>query len=306
LCARRASWTATGSPTRLGDRPDIAILVEEVSDDLGEPVFPADVRLLVGEELEVYAAAVASAAFRPSRAPAVSCLMPTYNRRRFAERAIGFFLEQDYANRELVIVDDGQDAVDDLVPDGAPIRYHRLDARATIGRKRELACQLAEGELLVQWDDDDWYGPARLRRQVAPLVAGTAEIAGILRGYLLDLKTFRFWRGQPPLHEGDVHALIVAGTLAYTRDAWGETGGYPDRSIGEEVALLQAVLDAGGRVAPIVSDGIYICVRHGANSWRLRFNADQGPPGWAAVPPPEFLTAADLGFYRSLSQAAAA
>ncbi len=158
--------------------------------------------------------------------------------------------------------------------------------------------------MLVQWDDDDWYGPARLRRQVAPLVAGNADIAGILRGYLLDLGTLRFWRGELPLHEGHVHARIVAGTLAYGRAAWEESGGYPDRSIGEEVALLQAVIGGGGRVAPILSDGIYVCIRHAANSWRLWFDGEQGPPGWEAVAQPGFLGPRDMTFYRALAEAA--
>ena len=78
----------------------------------------------------------------------------------------------------------------------------------------------------------------------------------------------------------------MPGTLAFTRAAWKGAGGYPDRSIGEEVALLEAVLANDGRVAPIVNDGIYICVRHGANSWRLRFDAIQGPPGWTEVANP--------------------
>jgi hypothetical protein len=305
LCARRPAWNATGAPARLGERPGIAVLVEPGIADRGELASIADVRLLVGEELDVYAFAAPTPP-APVREPAVSCLMPTYNRRRFAERAIGFFLEQDYPNRELVIVDDGEDPIADLVPAGAPIRYQRLETRATIGSKRELACELADGELLVQWDDDDWYGPRRLSRQVAPLIAGSADIAGILRGYLLDLKTFRFWRGDPPLHEGQLHALIVAGTLAYTQPAWRDAGGYPDRSIGEEVALLQAVINGGGRVAPILGDGIYICVRHAANSWRLRYERDDGPPGWASVPPPDFLTETDMDFYRSLCEGATA
>jgi hypothetical protein len=133
------------------------------------------------------------------------------------------------------------------------------------------------------------------------LNAGAADISGILHGYLVDTQTLRFWRGEIPLHEGRLHAVIVAGTLAYTRDAWQAAGGYPDRSIGEEVALLEAVLDGDGRVAPIVNDGIYICVRHGANSWRLRFDAIEGPPGWTEVPTPDFLPPEDLDFYRSLS-----
>jgi len=39
--------------------------------------------------------------------PLVSCVMPTSYHRRFAQEAIRLFLEQDYANKELVILDNG-------------------------------------------------------------------------------------------------------------------------------------------------------------------------------------------------------
>ena len=48
--------------------------------------------------------------------PLVSCIMPTADRRRFVPLAIQNFLQQDYPNRELVILDDGQDSVADLAP----------------------------------------------------------------------------------------------------------------------------------------------------------------------------------------------
>lgn len=305
LCAHRHAWGQTGGPARLGERADIAVLLEpSVVDTRGEPAPAADAQRLLGEQLGRYAVAVAGGGTgNGARRPAVSCLMPTYNRRRFAEQAIRLFLAQDYANRELVILDDGEDPIGDLVPAGQPIRYHRLPERATIGRKRELACELADGDLYVQWDDDDWYGTARLRRQIAPLAAGSADIAGILQGYLLDLGTLRFWRGEPPLHEGELHGSIVAGTLAFTEPAWRSVGGYPDRSIGEEVAVLRAVIDQGGRVAPLVNDGIYVCVRHATNSWRLRFDPVHGPPGWNAVGPPDFLPPEDMAFYEGLEAA---
>ena len=82
--------------------------------------------------------------------------MPTCDRRRFVGRAIRYFLEQDYPNRELVVVDDGADSVADLIPaDDARIRYVRLSEHHTIGAKRNLGCGQARGELIVHWDDDD-------------------------------------------------------------------------------------------------------------------------------------------------------
>jgi len=302
LLARRHAWEQFGTSMRRGKRGDVAVTFGplEGREDYESGSF-GDVAALVGSELDGYVVAVVTATAAAQWQPAVSCLMPTYNRRAFAGRAIRDFLAQDYPNLELVIIDDGEDRIEDLVPAEAPsVRYVRVAERATIGRKRQLACEAADGDVMVQWDDDDWYGPTRVSRQIAPLAAGTADISGIVKGYMLDLPTFRFYKGGPPLHEGNLHASIIAGTLAFTRSAWRSTGGYLDSSMGEDVAMLRAVTERGGRLAPIVNDGMYITVRHGGNSWRLVYDAERGPAGWNAVAPPEFLSADDLAFYRGL------
>ena len=59
--------------------------------------------------------------------------MPTRDRSIFAAQAIEYFLRQDYAERELVIVDDGKDSIADLVPrDDRRIRYFRQDKQVTL------------------------------------------------------------------------------------------------------------------------------------------------------------------------------
>ena len=185
LCALRHAWTVGGAPARSAGRADIAVLLDpDVARSRGDPALATEATRLLGDHLDVYTVAVATIVAGGGRGRPVSCLMPTYNRRRFAARAIDAFLAQDYPERELVILDDGEDAIGDLVRRGTPVRYHRLPQRATIGRKRQMLCDLADGELLVQWDDDDWYSPLRLRRQVAPLNAGAADIAGILHGFI--------------------------------------------------------------------------------------------------------------------------
>src|SRR5262245_2838278 len=66
----------------------------------------------------------------------VSCIMPTANRRRFVPSAIRYFVTQDYADKELVILDDGEDAIADLVPYDARIRYIRETPPRLIAAKR--------------------------------------------------------------------------------------------------------------------------------------------------------------------------
>jgi hypothetical protein len=62
--------------------------------------------------------------------------------------AIQMFLAQDYDDKELVIVDDGADCAT-LVPSRRGIRYIREHARMHIGSKRNLACEVAHGDIIV-------------------------------------------------------------------------------------------------------------------------------------------------------------
>ena len=223
--------------------------------------------------------------------PRVSCVMPTYNRRDFVERSIRLFLAQDYPNRELLIVDDGEDEIADLVPPGGSVRQLRLPRRTTIGEKRNLAAEAADGEVLVQWDDDDWYGPTRLSRQLGPLVAGHADLTAIQKSWLVDLDTGRFFRRQVlPRRLTDALAL---GTLALTTDLWRRSRRYPAASRLEDFTMFLRATDLGARVESIPNDGIYVYVRHGANSWRFD-RAPRDHTWWTESPPPEFLSRREL------------
>src|SRR5438067_1124522 len=103
--------------------------------------------------------------------PLVSCIMPTRDRPRFVPQAISYFLRQDYEPRELIVIDDGDVPVADLVPTDPRIRYVRLDGRRALGAKRNIGCELAAGEFVAHWDDDDWNASHRLRSQVGALAA---------------------------------------------------------------------------------------------------------------------------------------
>src|SRR5262249_26462386 len=73
------------------------------------------------------------------RAPLVSCIMPTHDRRPFVAQAIRYFHRQDYPNKELIVVDDGTDKVRDLAAAAPDVRYTELDERTSIGEKRNIA-----------------------------------------------------------------------------------------------------------------------------------------------------------------------
>lgn len=163
----------------------------------------------------------------------VSCICPTYNRREWISRSIECFLAQDYACRELLILDDGTDAIVDLVPNDSRIQYHRLDRKLSIGAKRNLACELVRGDFIAHWDDDDWYPSWRLTRQVAALLAKDADICGSSQIYFLDSteqRGFRYAYSNQPV-------WVVGSTLLYRKRFW-QRNRFQDLQVGEDSRLL--------------------------------------------------------------------
>jgi glycosyltransferase involved in cell wall biosynthesis len=163
-----------------------------------------------------------------SHSPLVSCIMPTCNRRRFVPFAIHYFLTQDYPNKELIILDDGDDPVEDLVPDNTLIRYIRIEKKLTLGRKLNMGCNLAEGEMIAHWDDDDWYAAGRITSQVECLEQTGRRLCGIndlLYHNLVSQESFNY---KYPAH---LRTWLSGSSLFYKKGLW-ENNKFADINVG--------------------------------------------------------------------------
>jgi len=250
--------------------------------------------------MERPAAPVASPVAVSSSPPLVSCIMPTRDRRELALQAIEYFLRQDYPERELVIVDDGAEPLP--VPEDGRIRYMRLPSPASIGHKRNLALEQSQGEIIVHWDDDDWYAPDRIRHQVQPLLSGEADLAGLTAEHFYSLQGGRFWGCTPQLHSRMFFADVHGRSLAYAKRVWGKQARFPDLSLAEDARFLQAVLRQGRRLARKPNPDKFVYVRHGDNTWQFECGEFLLPRGWKVREVPAFLPEGDLAFYRGFSQ----
>lgn len=149
--------------------------------------------------------------------PLISCILPTYNRRGFLPHAIHYFLRQDYPNKELLVVDDGPDAVGDLIPQHPLIRYIRLPQKITLGAKLNLCCSEARGPIIAQWDDDDWYGRDRLTRQMHALRRTNADVCGISDLLYYDIRRGSGHRYVYPPQE---RPWLLGASLFFRRELW--------------------------------------------------------------------------------------
>jgi glycosyltransferase involved in cell wall biosynthesis len=243
------------------------------------------------------------------RAPFVSCVMVTADRADWARQAIAYFHRQTHPAdaRELIVVDDG--AVDlrrelgDLLDHPAIVPV-RLVRRESIGVKRNLGTARARGDVLMQWDDDDWYGPNRIARQAAPIAAGTADITGLCDAVWFDVDDWGFRRPSRAHHRHLFVEDVAGGTLAFHRRLWDRGLRYPDTSLAEDAAFVGQAVRRGARLARLPAEGVFVYLRHGTNSWQLRLRDDRA--GWDTVSEPAELTAYpdDRAWYAARSRRA--
>ena len=202
-----------------------------------------------------------------------------------------------------MVVDDGDDPVEDLVSNLQNARYVRLPRRLTIGAKRNLACEQARGEIIAHWDDDDWYSPDRLRYQAAPIIAGEADITGLENAFVLDLSSRQFWSTGPALHRRMFVGNVHGGTIVFRRQLFTEGLRYPEVNLAEDAWLLHRGISAGKRLVRLSNPGLFVYVRHGTNAWREcapgRF---MDPGGWQKIARPPTLPAGVVDSYQAASR----
>lgn len=156
--------------------------------------------------------------------PFVTCIMPTGDRPEFVKQAIRYFQKQDYQSRELLIVDDGNEPVSELIPDDQQIRYVRLDKKLKLGTKRNVCVEESRSDLIMHWDDDDWYAPNRISYQVNKLLEKNAEVCGLQQMLFYHWETNKAWLYKYPNY---AKTWLAGGSLLYTKDFWKQSP-FPD------------------------------------------------------------------------------
>jgi len=143
--------------------------------------------------------------------PTVSAICPTRARPDFLRRAIYLFEVSKHAfsgEAELIVV---YDQPSDL-PQDIPAWVRTIKRGGTVGEKRNIACEAALGEVILHWDDDDWYGPYSISHRVEAL--GDRDVAGY--------GTVLFHRiGSREVYRYSQQNYVVGASLIYRKEWWG-------------------------------------------------------------------------------------
>lgn len=103
--------------------------------------------------------------------PLVSVIIPTYNRIDLLIETLNSVLRQTFADREIIVVDDGSTdgTRDSLTGFGTGVRLVPLPHIGRLDTVRNSGLAAARGELITFLDSDDLWHPDKLALQVAAM-----------------------------------------------------------------------------------------------------------------------------------------
>ncbi len=184
------------------------------------------------------------------------------------QKSLHSYSTQTHRKKELVVVLDCPSPTEERafnrlvekLPSKVQVTIKKPEKKLSLGGLRNFALQLARGDVICQWDDDDLYHPTRIEFQLKQLVekgVGAVFLQQIVH-YFAKSKTCYWtdWRRLP--------YQVLPGTLMVRKS---DCIQYRKKARGEDMCFLTR-LQQWTRVEALDSPPfLYVYVFHGGNTW---------------------------------------
>jgi hypothetical protein len=154
--------------------------------------------------------------------PDVSIVCITSDRRMFMPILKYSYMIQSYPEEklELVIVDDGEDSIEDTLIGVPNVVYVRLDTKTSVGEKRNIGVSKAMFDIVTFMDDDDIYPNNSVLERVAMMLKSpTKECAFCTVIPCYDISKYSSFMNAPPITL-PMSQRVSEATLIFTKKFW--------------------------------------------------------------------------------------
>lgn len=202
--------------------------------------------------------------------PLISVIVPTRNRHQQMRECIALFDLQTWRNKELLILDDSDEAdtaLEQLASAREDISYWHTERQPSIGYKRNLLIERSRGSVIAHFDDDDYYAPQYLERMHGWLAQEGVSLVKLVGWFCLHQATqtlgywlttdqqsdHQFFRGtEKPSRKVDAFSAnayrsFVTGygfSYIFNKACW-EASQFENRDVGEDSQFVEALIQKG-------------------------------------------------------------
>jgi glycosyltransferase involved in cell wall biosynthesis len=205
----------------------------------------------------------------------VSCLVVTKGRAKRIKLAVECYLRQTYSKKQLLILSQGERLANLQIASHLrslgrdDIHFFEVPQILSLGELRNLSVELATGEIVCQWDDDDIYHPKRLDTQYNLLRSDSRNVACAYSQFLKHFERTRevYWCDW--CGERLATNRFLSGSVMFYKRIFGmfplfyPQSGYQSRV--EEDWNAMSKIASIGQIANATSGHEYVYVYHGDN-----------------------------------------
>lgn len=173
--------------------------------------------------------------------PDVSILCITKDRRPFMPLLKYCYMIQSYPEDklEIVIVDDGDDPIEDTLFGVPNVKYVRCEPGMTISQKRNLGVENAMYDIIAVMDDDDVYPNNSILQRVAMLTMEPKKQCGFCTTIpCYDITKYSSFMNVPPM-QLELSERVSEASLIFTKSFWNENKFDDMVHIGEGNAFIR-------------------------------------------------------------------
>lgn len=173
--------------------------------------------------------------------PDVSIVTITKDRRIFMPLAKYCYMIQSYPEEKMewVIVDDGDDPIEDTLIGVPNVKYVRCEQGLTISQKRNLGVKNAMYDIVAFMDDDDVYPNNSVLQRVAMILKEPTKQCGFCTTIpCYDITKYSSFMNVPPITL-PISERVSEATLIFTKKFWEEVPFDDSVHIGEGNAFIR-------------------------------------------------------------------
>ena len=126
--------------------------------------------------------------------PIASVITPTFGREWVLPTIYRCFNKQTVTDIEWLVLDDSPQPSKFMQSIQDPrVRYEYLDKRITIGEKRNWLVDKSRSDVIVHFDDDDYYSPIYIETMLSKMREGQADFIKLSGFFLYSVVYKKIW-----------------------------------------------------------------------------------------------------------------
>lgn len=211
--------------------------------------------------------------------PVVTCLTVTNGRVNQTKNAIRHFINQTYRRKNMVLLSQGTEDQNNQIRQHvnslsrSDILFLTASPKMSLGAMRNASVELATGDIMCQWDDDDHYHPERISTQYSVLASDSNNIASVYCDFIKYFEDSGVaywcdWSGEPLLS----HKFLCGSAMFHKKTFHLYSNFYPESGdqchVEEDLNVIEK-MSYKGELGKVFAGHQYIYVFHGANTYDL-------------------------------------